>query len=124
MDFGANIGDTSSYLINSGMVSCDRQSDLKAGTNASHFSVVNYTFSIAHDRNMMMVDLEKLLETQSKKMRNSMRYGPEDYCYYGIEGNPTFTKRLQGIEDFVMAIRGRWNTCTSLPNRSELEKME
>jgi hypothetical protein len=33
--------------------------------------------------------------------------GPEDYCYYGIEGNPHFTDRLQKIEDFVMAMRPR-----------------
>jgi Methyltransferase FkbM domain len=107
MDMGANIGDTSGHLMNSGMVSCDRLSDLKAGTNASHFSVVNYNFSVVHNRNMMVVDLEKLFEAQSKKVKSSKRLGPEDYCYYGIEGNPTFTKRLQEIEDFVMAIQPR-----------------
>jgi hypothetical protein len=33
--------------------------------------------------------------------------GPEDYCYYGVEGNPVFTDRLQSLEDFILDTRPR-----------------
>jgi Methyltransferase FkbM domain len=107
IDFGANIGDSSGHLLNSGMVSCDRTSDLKTGTSPYLFSVVKHNFEFASNPNAMVVALERLLEERSKHSKDSAHLGPEDYCYYGIEGNPTFTKRLQGIEDFVMAIKPR-----------------
>lgn len=34
-------------------------------------------------------------------------HGPEDYCYYGVEGNPVFTGRLQALERRVMDLRPR-----------------
>ena len=33
--------------------------------------------------------------------------GPEDYCYYGIEGNPVFTEQLQHLEQYVTSIQPR-----------------
>jgi Methyltransferase FkbM domain len=107
IDFGANIGDTCGHLINSGMISCDRKSDLNTETSPYLFSVVKHNFEFATNRNAMVVAIERLLEERSKHSKDSAQLGPEDYCYYGIEGNPTFTKRLQGIEDFVMAIKPR-----------------
>jgi hypothetical protein len=39
MDFGANIGDTSGHVIDAGMISCDRQTDLNDATQSSHFNI-------------------------------------------------------------------------------------
>jgi Methyltransferase FkbM domain len=103
LDFGANVGDSSSHLINSGMVSCDRRSDLQTETMPYDFKVATHTFEFPSRRNAMVGELAKLLEDRTEDANGSaQQLGPEDYCYYGIEGNPTFTKRLQDIEDVVM----------------------
>jgi hypothetical protein len=101
MDFGANIGDTSGHLVDAGMISCDRKADLNSATLSSHFNIETKQFELVQRRNKLTENLERLLVEQESSR------GPEDYCYYGIEGNPHFTERLQAIEDHVMAIRPR-----------------
>jgi hypothetical protein len=106
MDFGANIGDTSGHAIDVGLISCNRNEDLKAFTPPTHFNVQTKEFELVKKRNILTTNMAKLLEMQATN-QNSPNLGPEDYCYYGVEGNPHFTQRLRGIEDFVMAIRPR-----------------
>jgi len=101
MDFGANIGDTSGHLVDAGMINCDRKADLNSATLPSHFNIETKQFELVQRRNKLTENLERLLLEQEAGR------GPEDYCYYGIEGNPHFTERLQSIEDYVMAIRPR-----------------
>lgn len=103
MDFGANVGDTSGHVIDTGLIGCKRE-DLgkEAKTPESHFNIETKQFEHVPKRNMLTQNMEKLMEEVGKG-----KSGPEDYCYYGIEGNPHFTDRLQKIEDFVMAIRPR-----------------
>jgi hypothetical protein len=55
-------------------------------------------FELVRRRNKLTENLERLFSKQKSGR------GPEDYCYYGIEGNPHFTKQLQEMEDFVMAM--------------------
>jgi Methyltransferase FkbM domain len=98
MDFGANIGDTSGHVIDAGMISCDRQTDLNDATQSSHFNIKKKEFELVQRRNQLTENLKRLFSKQESGR------GPEDYCYYGIEGNPHFTKKLQEIEDFVMAM--------------------
>jgi len=102
LDFGANIGDTSGHVIDSGMVACER-TDLGAGARTPdvHFDIETKQFTDIKRRNPLTRHLVKLMEASGKTT------GPEDYCYYGVEGNPVFTERLQGIEDYVMAISPR-----------------
>lgn len=102
LDFGANIGDTSGHVVDVGLISCDRTADFpEAVADASHFNIQIKQFELVKKRNMLTANLEKLMQAQDPLT------GPEDYCYYGVEGNPHFTERLQHIEDFVMAIRPR-----------------
>ncbi|GAX25195.1 hypothetical protein FisN_16Hh034 [Fistulifera solaris] len=101
MDFGANIGDTSGHVIDSGMIPCDRTKDLKAKTSFVHFDVKTKRFENAANRNPLTHNLVNLMT------KFGALTGPEDYCYYGVEGNPVFTQRLQAIEDFVMSMRPR-----------------
>jgi Methyltransferase FkbM domain len=102
MDFGANIGDTSGHLIDAGMANCDRQSDtFNVATPYPHFNVETKQFELVKSRNKLTENLKRLLKEKGSDL------GPEDYCYYGIEGNPHFTERLQGIENFVMSLDPR-----------------
>jgi len=86
------------------LIGCKREKDLgkDAVTPESHFNLETKQFEHVAKRNKLTSQFENLIEQVGKG--NS---GPEDYCYYGIEGNPHFTDRLQKIEDFVMAIRPR-----------------
>lgn len=104
MDFGANVGDTSGHVVDAGLWGCKR-TDLgaeAANTPEAHFNLETKKFEHVPKRNMLTNHFEKLIEEVGRGQS-----GPEDYCYYGIEGNPHFTDRLQKIEDFVMAIRPR-----------------
>jgi Methyltransferase FkbM domain len=96
MDFGANIGDTSGKVIDAGLVHKTCSDD-----QFIVFDVEEKNFKATKKRNMLVNQFTKLMETVGAKI------GPEDYCYYGVEGNPVFTKRLQGIENTVMAMRPR-----------------
>jgi hypothetical protein len=98
MDFGANIGDTSGHVIDSGFPQCER-SELKLKGPLIHFNVESKEWEEIKRRNPLTHHLIKMMSERS--------LGPEDYCYYGIEGNPVFTKRLRAIEDFVMAMQPR-----------------
>jgi Methyltransferase FkbM domain len=101
MDFGANIGDTLGHVIDSGLISCDRTGNLGADTLQSHFNVETNQFESVKKLNKLTKHLQHLM-TKDKPDQ-----GPEDYCYYGIEGNPHFTERLQQLEDYAMAINPR-----------------
>lgn len=100
MDFGANIGDTSGHVIDTGLIGCQRNNK---GAKDPHFDVIDKQIKDPQrGRNRITKGLIKMMTSA-----NGDLVGPEDYCYYGVEGNPVFTDRLQELEDFVMAIRPR-----------------
>lgn len=93
LDFGANIGDTSGKLVDAGLQGCSRK-DLSADVPEVSFDVESKSFT--HRRhNALTGGFKKLLGED----------GPEDYCYYGVEGNPVFTERLADLEATLSAIR-------------------
>jgi len=49
--------------------------------------------------------MKKIFEEQIRKNGSQMynRPWPEEYCFYGVEGNPSFTRKLRGLELFLMA---------------------
>lgn len=100
IDFGANIGDTLGHVIDSGMIECANK-DIKAQAMLVHFNVTSKRFEQSRKRNILTSHLVRLMQEQGQGV------GTEDYCYYGVEGNPFFTQRLQAIEDYVLAIRPR-----------------
>ena len=101
MDFGANIGDTSGKVIDAGMPACDRSKDLKTKLPFMAFNVTSKQFAEVWRLNPLVRNINKLMSMQGALL------GPEDYCYYGVEGNPVFTPRLQDLEDSIMGIRPR-----------------
>jgi Methyltransferase FkbM domain len=114
MDFGANVGDTSGHVVDAGNAACARPDIHKdAFTAEVHYNIESKQFEHVAKRNMLTKNLEMLMQLQQEggsdisSGTSSSTSGPEDYCYYGIEGNPHFTERLRKIEDSVMAIRPR-----------------
>jgi hypothetical protein len=100
LDFGANIGDTSGHVIDAGMIWCEKPG-LVAKTPFVHFNVETKQFEDSEIRNPLTHQLVNIMKEFGSLV------GPEDYCYYGVEGNPVFTERLQNIEDYVMGITPR-----------------
>mmetsp|Transcript_17675 Transcript_17675/g.22310 ORF Transcript_17675/g.22310 Transcript_17675/m.22310 type:complete len:421 (+) Transcript_17675:164-1426(+) len=91
LDFGANVGDTAGHLIDSGLPNCP------AAEEDSFLRLLLGERKLEAGRwNMVTRFL--------KQMMDANKLFPEDYCYYGIEGNPVFTERLQGLEDFINSI--------------------
>lgn len=107
LDFGANIGDTSGKLMDAGFVGCDRNKDLNANVEPPAYSIETKKWedSTPKHRNKQNPLTKQFVQLMSTF--NSSLMGPEDYCYYGVEGNPVFTSRLQELEDYVMGIRPR-----------------
>ena len=92
LDFGANVGDTAGHLIDAGLPACE--SDTKSNT---------YPRLMLGDRDLQS-GRWNMVTKFLKQMMDANKLFPEDYCYYGIEGNPVFTERLQGIEDYISTI--------------------
>lgn len=90
LDFGANIGDTLGKFIDAGLPSCGKKEELVFDTSQKKF--------LPGRRNALVKAFAGLIQEHDKGL------GPEDYCYYGVEGNPVFTSRLQELEDYVMGI--------------------
>lgn len=108
LDFGANIGDTSGKLMDAGFVGCNRQSDLGVAVPEPNYSMddkvwVNPKLNRRGEaqRNPLTSQFVNLMKTFGPLV------GPEDYCYYGVEGNPVFTERLRKHEDHIMAMQPR-----------------
>lgn len=115
MDFGANVGDTMAHMMDAGLVSCDKSQQLgKAAKSESHFDQTGFTLSDTGWNRVtrwlagMVDDVSKLAKSNSKAAREDGEggeVGPEDYCYYGVEGNPVFSQRLKRAEAWATKIR-------------------
>mmetsp|Transcript_5954 Transcript_5954/g.13534 ORF Transcript_5954/g.13534 Transcript_5954/m.13534 type:complete len:560 (+) Transcript_5954:356-2035(+) len=47
---------------------------------------------------------EEQMRNTRKQVQNQNRPRPEQYCFYGVEGNPAFTRKLRGLEAIIMGI--------------------
>lgn len=105
LDFGANIGDTAGKFIDAGLVGCRPAKGGLKGIPDPLFDTQAKQFVDASSEKKK----NRLAENFGKLMAeiNPSTVGPEDYCYYGVEGNPVFTERLQELETFVMDISPR-----------------
>ena len=105
IDFGANIGDSLGKFVDAGLpktYNLRPRLDVKTGSIAK--DCYNCTM-LDEDDKRNYVDQWHL----PSYIRSSLREGtmPEDYCYYGVEGNPHFTALLKTTEDNVMSMRPR-----------------
>ena len=107
IDLGANVGDTLGHSVDAGLggLGCDRSADLagSAAVPPPAFDLTTGTVVAGgRRRNKVAEWLGHIIEENL-----GPGYGPEDYCYYGVEGNPVFTGRLQALERRVMDLRPR-----------------
>jgi len=86
LDFGANVGDTLNHVVDSGLPTCAGELHLDL-----------------HKRTVGPDKWNRVTKFLQGMMKNT-NHSPEDYCYYGVEGNPHFTERLQGLEDYIHSI--------------------
>lgn len=98
LDLGANTGTGVGELIDSGLLPCDRK-DLQVKSAYPHLNVDKKQFEEVGRRSALTKHLTRMMKENGS--------GPEDFCYYGVEGNPVFTQNLQELEDFIMALNPR-----------------
>jgi hypothetical protein len=121
LDFGANIGDSLLKLIDSSLPELDLAGGKGNGTRI-HYSLNATTGSLGPDyydftrRNPNKWILPKWVHKMITSYNNDAQtinknneddrpvkiVAPEDYCYYGVEGNPVFTSRLRRDEIQIM----------------------
>jgi hypothetical protein len=118
LDFGANIGDTSSKLVDTGFLGCEKHGVL---IPAPYVSIPFLSQSYQpkqqqQQQHQQQAQVMQILDSDNecchnrltRHMRQVLKLfgpdrGPEDYCYYGIEGNPVFTSRLKALEQAWMS---------------------
>mmetsp|Transcript_17091 Transcript_17091/g.36867 ORF Transcript_17091/g.36867 Transcript_17091/m.36867 type:complete len:410 (-) Transcript_17091:135-1364(-) len=86
LDFGANVGDTATHVIDAGIPNC---------AGELHMDL--------HEQSLAPGKWNRVTKFL-KSMMDATKHASEDYCYYGVEGNPVFTERLRGIEDYIHSI--------------------
>ena len=100
LDLGANVGDTIRKLIDSGLPALNgKQHEFEFAKGG--LGDVQYGQWIGKRQ---MYESFQLSEYIQKKANGIL---PEDFCYYGVEGNPTFTARLREIEIAIMNLYPR-----------------
>jgi len=113
LDFGANVGDSISKIIDAGLPGCDKQNlDVTATKDASMAQPV---FLHREERitagkwNGVSKYFKERIEEVGRTYDEGGKgdRGPEDYCMYGVEGNPTFTKLLKDSEQYIMSLEPR-----------------
>ena len=118
LDLGANIGDSLGKFIDSGMDACPTKED---GNNKLVARTPKYNLDTGvvdqfHEKENVLVQFARQVTRTMMRNNNnnnnqplpqesssppSPRY-PEQYCYYGVEGNPVFTARLQVLQHQVL----------------------
>jgi hypothetical protein len=98
LDFGANNGDSMGKFIDAGIPPCRRPHHKQHARYNIDSGRVELLDVIANNYVTPWSRERMLLQSHSV----GYRLNPEDYCYYGIEGNPVFTRKLQHMEHVVL----------------------
>lgn len=101
LDFGANIGDTAALMMLSGWSGCQKRMDDQLQQLWPKLNVKERSIELLSERRRppMAYHLEKTI------LEFDVNLTAEDYCYYGVEGNPAFTQHLQELQHFLANIR-------------------
>lgn len=101
LDFGANIGDSLGKLINAGIPACNNVQVPVARYNIEDGTIqVILNKKDASTKNPLTEWARNMMREMSKQVGRTLQ--PEEYCYYGVEGNPVFTERLKQFEARVL----------------------
>jgi Methyltransferase FkbM domain len=100
LDFGANVGDSLGKLIDAGVdARCTGRYSVVDGKMLASSAPENKL--TIWTREMM----EKFSATHVKQRKGQVSTGfaqPENYCYFGVEGNPVFTAQLKELQQRVL----------------------
>jgi hypothetical protein len=104
-DFGANVGDSLGKFISVGIPSCENA----ATTTASPAESLSSSSSFAGhtSRTNRLIRWTRPILTDLGRRLEGRTLEPEHYCYFGVEGNPVFTSRLQALQDSLMRLHPR-----------------
>eukprot|EP00591_Stephanopyxis_turris_P004927 CAMPEP_0195511798 /NCGR_PEP_ID=MMETSP0794_2-20130614/3986_1 /TAXON_ID=515487 /ORGANISM="Stephanopyxis turris, Strain CCMP 815" /LENGTH=482 /DNA_ID=CAMNT_0040639455 /DNA_START=56 /DNA_END=1504 /DNA_ORIENTATION=- len=97
IDLGTFLGDSIRSFVDSAFVGCDKKG---MKVNPLHLDEI---LTQADDSTP---ERRRLQDSFAEKMKETSLF-PEDYCAYGMEGNPRFTKDLALMEYFVMGLEPR-----------------
>lgn len=101
VDFGANVGDSLGKFIDAGVTS-ECGDVIYAGYSIEKGKMINKD---KKQSNRLTKWARQVLHETSRQVGKTL--SPEHYCYFGIEGNPRFTERLQALEARVMHTKPR-----------------
>jgi hypothetical protein len=107
LDLGANVGDSLGKFIDAGIdADCTGRYSVTEGrirplTDHSINELTTWT------RNTMEKFAATHAHRHTKDMDKHSLAQPENYCYFGLEGNPAFTDRLQQLQQRVLATTPR-----------------
>jgi len=104
IDLGSGVGNSVTDFIDSGLVGCEPRKQLEnIGTqrfDPLHFHAdgkLRYLVEIGKDESN-----EEFKRWVNDKIQNfDTSLGPEDYCVYGVEGNPLLKHKLKTLENNV-----------------------
>jgi hypothetical protein len=108
IDLGTNIGDSIGHFVDNSLDPCTHLWMKKFPKTQKqiprpHLDVTKAEiYNTGYRRNPLAEMLQKALTADP----NNIVY-PENTCVYGMEGNPTFTERLQKLENFIMGTKSR-----------------
>ena len=100
LDFGANVGDTMRKLIDSGLPPINGH-QFEYDPKVGGIGTVRYGQKVGRRYFRESFVLSRYIQHKSNGAM------PEDFCYYGIEGNPTFTALLKELEITTMNLDPR-----------------
>ena len=108
-DLGTNIGDSIGYFIDNALDVCGPlwmadHPKFRYKTQDFPHPHLDVTENKIYNKGSKGNPLQRMLQAN---MNKAPVVFPENTCVYGMEGNPTFTERLQKLENFVMNMRPR-----------------
>mmetsp|Transcript_1356 Transcript_1356/g.1829 ORF Transcript_1356/g.1829 Transcript_1356/m.1829 type:complete len:448 (-) Transcript_1356:283-1626(-) len=106
LDLGANVGDSLTKMINVDLPKCPQKeiktSRIEYRDQTKDIRVVPFNKRLKIF-NMLMKWIGEIELVRFQSLSHvGRRILPEEFCYFGIEGNPVFTDRLEQIEQKIM----------------------
>lgn len=108
VDLGANVGDSLRKFIEAGFPPLEGRQpklDFKTGRIGDTFYGVQPKNKKKKKKKLPREDRFTLPQLVQERLDENEH--PEDFCYYGVEGNPRFTSRLLEVESNVMRMKPR-----------------
>jgi hypothetical protein len=98
LDFGANVGDSMGKLVDAGIPPCSKKGILAPRIDLEHGFL--QPLQKGKGFRKLITWIRTQMEEVSRQLSGPVQ--PENYCYFGIEGNPIFTNHLNRLQQRLM----------------------